>query len=254
MVSSTIEELLERGMGLARELLVTDLRVGLGYTAVEVSGKDVGLAYTFRHDIGGTCTALKQAGQIAGRTAKELIEWMRRDDLLSSAIGLATLNALLQPHLPEGVGEDFLPLLKLGPGDKVGMVGFFAPLIQPIRRRCGDLLIFESKKNREKGLLGPEEIAFRIPDCTVVILSATTLINKTFDEIVKYIEQAREVVLLGPSAPLLPDAFEGTPVTYLGGVEMIDKEKSFRIISEGGGTQRLMKSGSVRKIVVPSKR
>ncbi len=253
-MKATIEELLERGMGLAGEQLVTDLRVGLGYTAVEVSDKEVGLAYTFRHDIGRTCTALKQAGEITGRTAKELIGWMGRDDLLSSSIGLATLNAVLQPYLPEGLGKDFLPLLKLGPHDRVGMVGFFAPLIQPIRRRCGELLIFERQTNKAKGLLGPGEIRARIPDCTVVILSATTLINKTFEEIVKYIGQAREVVLLGPSAPLLPDAFERTPVTYLGGVQVIDRGKSLRIISEGGGTHRLMKSGSVRKIVVPSKR
>lgn len=252
-MNSTIEDLLERGMGLAGEQVVTDLRVGLGYTAVEVSDKHIGLAYTFRHDISQTCTAVKQAGQITGRTAKELIGWMRRDDLLSSSIGLAALNALLQSCLPGSLGEDFLPLLKLGPSDRVGMVGFFAPLIQPIRRRCGELLIFERETNKAKGLLGPEEVRSRIPDCTIVILSATTLINKTFDEIVRYIGRAREVVLLGPSAPLLPDTFVKTPVTYLGGIQAIDREKSLKIVSEGGGTQRLMKSGSVRKIVVPSK-
>lgn len=254
MTNSTIEDLVEKGMDLAGDQTVTDLRVGLGYTAAEVSNKDVGLAYTFRNDISRTCTAVRQAGGITGRTAKELIEWMRTDDLLSSSIGLATLNALLQPYFPESLGSDFLPLLELGPDDRVGMVGFFAPLIQSIRRRCGELLIFERQTNKAKGLVGPEEIRFRIPDCTVVILSATTLINKTFDEIVKYVGRAREVVLLGPSAPLLPDAFEKTPVTYLGGVRMIDREQSLKIVSEGGGTQRLMKSGSVEKMVVSSKK
>jgi uncharacterized protein (DUF4213/DUF364 family) len=253
-MSLNLEKLLEQGAALACDQVVTDLRVGLGYTAVRVSDEDVGLAYTFRHDISRTCTAVKQAGKITGKTAKELIEWMRRGDLLSSSIGLATLNAVLQPHLPESLGEDFLPFLELGPNDRVGMVGFFAPLIQSIRRRCGELLIFERQTDKGKGLLGPEEIRARIPDCTIVILSGTTLINQTFEEIVKYIGGAREAVLLGPSAPLLPDAFENTPITYLAGVRIIDGEKSLQIVSEGGGTQRLMKSGSVKKIVVASRK
>ncbi len=154
MMNSTIKNLVEKGTDLAGDQTVTDLRVGLGYTAAEVSNKNVGLAYTFRNDISRTCTAVKQAGGITGRTAKELIEWMRTDDLLSSSIGLATLNALLQPYFPESLGSDFLPLLELGPDDRVGMVGFFAPLIQSIRRRCGELLIFERETNKAKGLGG----------------------------------------------------------------------------------------------------
>ena len=249
-MNSTTERLLEKGMDLAGDQIVTDLRVGLGYTAAEVSNKDVGLAYTFQHDISGTCTAIKQAGKITGSTAKELVGWMGTGDLPSSAMGLATLNAVLQSYLPESLGEDFLPFLEIGPKNSVGMVGYFRPLIQPIRQKCGELLIFEREASKGKGLLGPEEIRFRLPDCTIVILSATTLINHTFDQITKYIGRAREVVLLGPSAPLLPDAFEKTPVSYLGGVQMIDREKCLKIVSQGGGTQRLLKAGSVKKIVV----
>ena len=249
----TIERLLEKGMDLAGNQIVTDLRVGLGYTAVEVSYRDVGLAYTFSHDIGRRCTVVKETGEITGRSAKELLGWMRKGDLLSTAIGLATLNALLQPYLPESLGKDFLQFLNMGPNDRVGMVGFFPPLIQPIRRRCGELLIFERQINRGKGLLGPEEIRSRMPDCSIVILTATTLINQTFDQITRHIGGAREAVLLGPSVPLLPDIFEKTPITYLGGIQMIDGKKSLQIVSEGGGTPRLMNSGSVKKIVVASK-
>jgi len=253
-MSSIIEKLLEKGMDLARDQVVTDLRVGLAYTAVEVSDRDVGLAYTFRHDIGATCAAVKEAGEITGRATKELVGWIKKGDLLSNAIGLATLNALLQPSLPESLGEDFLSFLEIGPHDKVGMVGFFGPLIKPLRRRCGELLIFEREIKREKGLLDPEEIRLRLPHCSIVILSATTLINQTFDQITKYIGKSREVVLLGPSAPLIPDLFEETPITWLAGIQMVDGKRSLKIVNEGAGTQRLTNSGSVKKVVVPSKK
>jgi len=246
-----MERLVEKGMDLAGDQVVTDLRVGLAYTAVEVSGRDVGLAYTFRHDIGPTCTAIKEAGEITGRAAKELVGWIEKGDLLSHAVGLATLNALLQPCLPESQGEDFLSFLTIGPHDRVGMVGFFAPLIKPIQRRCGELLIFEREIKKGKGLLNPEEMRLRLPRCSIVVLSATTLINQTFDQIAKYTGGSREVVLLGPSTPLIPDVFEGTPITYLAGVQMVDGKRSLKIVSEGGGTQRLTNSGSVKKMVVP---
>lgn len=253
-MSSIIEKLLEKGMDLAGNQVVTDLRVGLGYTAVEVSDRHVGLAYTFHHDIGPTCTAVKEAGEITGSATKQLVGWIKKGDLLSHAVGLATLNALLQPYLPESVGEDFLSFLKIGPHDRVGMVGFFAPLIKPIQQICGELLIFEREAEKGKGLLDPEEIRLRLPPCSIVILSATTLINQTFDEITKYLGGAREVVLLGPSAPLVPDLFEETPITYLAGIRMVNGKRSLKIVSEGGGTQRLTNSGSVKKLVVPSKK
>jgi uncharacterized protein (DUF4213/DUF364 family) len=87
-----------------------------------------------------------------------------------------------------------------------------------------------------------------------VIISATTLINETFDEIVAHTMSAREVILLGPSTPLLPEAFEGTPLTYLAGIQIIDRRKTLAIVSEGGGTRRLTKLGTVRKVVVPLRR
>jgi len=102
-------------------------------------------------------------------------------------------------------------------------------------------------------LLGPEDIRSHIPACSIVILTATTLINQTFDPITRHIGGAREAVLVGPSTPILPDIFEKTPITYLAGIEMIDGKKSLQIVSEGGGTPRLMNSGSVKKMVVASR-
>jgi uncharacterized protein (DUF4213/DUF364 family) len=47
----------------------------------------------------------------------------------------------------------------------------------------------------------------------------------------------REVILLGPSTPLVPPAFVGTPVTRLSGMITRDTEGLLRVIHEGGGTR-----------------
>jgi uncharacterized protein (DUF4213/DUF364 family) len=237
------------GERLSAGAVVTDVRVGLGYTAVQVDGGDVGLAYTFRSEAGHTCTALKMAGDLTGKPAEELISWVEQEDVIASSLALATFNAVCQKKIREAPGGDFLTMIHLGPGDKVGMVGFFAPLIKAIRDTGSGLLIFEKNLARGKDLFPPEQIPDRLPGCSVVILSATTLINHTFEHIVSYAARAREVILLGPSTPLAPEIMEIYGVTLLAGMKIVAPGKVLRIVSEGGGTQRL--GSSVKKIVIP---
>ncbi len=50
---------------------------------------------------------------------------------------------------------------------------------------------------------------------------------------------ARDIVILGPSTPFVPEVFAPRGVTMLSGVQVTDAALALRIISEGGGTQKL---------------
>ena len=76
--------------------LVADVRLGLGYTAVQLDDGRCGLAYTFRHELHEGCGVMSEAGTLAGRRASDLAQWAKSTDLLVSAVGLATLNALIE--------------------------------------------------------------------------------------------------------------------------------------------------------------
>lgn len=128
------------------------------------------------------------------------------------------------------------------------MVGFFAPVLPIIKKAGCELFIFEKNLARGEGLYPPEEIPLKLPLCSVVILSATTLINHTFEGIIPHAKQAREVVMLGPSTPMVPDVMGNYGVTVLAGMKIVKPDRVLRIISEGGGTQRLR--DAVKKIVV----
>ncbi len=246
---SVTEDLFELGMEVAQEKIVTDVRIGLGYTAARVEGGDVGLAYTFRTEAGHTCTAMQKAGTLAGQPAKALLELVTEKDVISAAVGLAVLNALLQRRIPETEDKgDFLDLVGIRKGERVGMVGFFAPIIPAIRDAGGELWIFEENLKHGEGLYPPDEIPNRLPHCSVVILSATTLINHTFDEIARHAVAAREIVMLGPSTPLAPNVLDRYGITLLAGMKIVNPDKALQIVSEGGGTQRLR--GAVKKVVV----
>jgi len=71
------------------------------------------------------------------------------------------------------------------------------------------------------------------------LITATTLINGTIDELLAAAKDCREVVLLGPSTPLVPEVFATMPhlVTLLAGVVVTDAEELLRTVAQGGGTR-----------------
>ena len=85
--------------GLTSSGLVVDVRIGTHWTAVVVdrpSGPRAGLAATqMVHDLEHGRPAVRDAGKLIGRDARELAELARSDSLTERSIGFAALNALL---------------------------------------------------------------------------------------------------------------------------------------------------------------
>lgn len=81
------------------EPLVSDVRVGVFYTAVEISTDDVGVAFTPR-DLSDTVCCQKTAagappeGCLIGVKAWETAEYALSPSSFRRALGIATLNAL----------------------------------------------------------------------------------------------------------------------------------------------------------------
>ena len=242
-----LDEVCELLLPTAAGCAVADVRVGLGYTAVQLDNGSCGLAYTFRDDIREGCSVIKAAGTLVGQQASELAAWARSPDPLAAAVGLATLNALV-PVPPSALETGLLTLLEIAPDDVIGMVGYFGPLIEPLRTQGRVLHVFERRPSVEPGVLPESAAAGILPQCRIVILSATALLNRTLDGLLVFCRNAREVVILGPSTPLLPQVFAGRGVTLLSGVQVVDGERVLRLVSEGGGTRQL--GSAVRKLTV----
>ena len=137
-------ELVAHGLETAGTVTVADIRIGLGYTAARLEDGRCGLAYTLHEKEYESCCVIPDAGNLAGRKAADLIPWMESPDVTACAVGLATLNALI-PTPAEAVESDILDLLPVAPEDAVGMIGYFGPLVAPIKKRARALHIFELK-------------------------------------------------------------------------------------------------------------
>ncbi len=240
-----VDQIYEETLQIAHNQTVTDVRVGLGYTAVALDNGRCGVAFTLHEKEYESCTVLAEAGTIAGRPASELISWIKQDDETACAVGLATVNALIAPS-EQTLEADILEQLSIGSSDAVGMIGYFGPLIDQITKKSRVLHVFERQPIPELGVLPDTAAPDLIPQCQAVIISGTTLLNRTIDGILDLCGNAREVAILGPSTPFLRKPFEKRGVTILSGIQVIDSARVLRIVSEAGGTPSF--GSAVRKL------
>lgn len=218
---------------------VADLRIGLGYVGVRLDDDVTGIAAVLFDSLPHGCTVMPMAGTFAGSPADNLLKYLvNGKNPLEIAIGLACANALIKPPENSADNKEATNYLDLQPGEKVAMVGLFSPLVEKIRATGAELTVIEKNPQRQE-LLSAEAKQQALQECDVAIITATTLLNKTFEETVNSLGKPRSVVLLGPSTPLVPGIFRDTPVTHLGGVTVSNAAKVLQIISEGGGTPAL---------------
>lgn len=232
-----LEDLIECLASRGESTRVAEVCVGLGYTYVQLDDGRIGVSYTLLERDKAHCTMLARAGRYTQGDSLETAGLIFSTDPLERSLGLAAINALAKPR--GEIEGDILRLLALNEEDAVGMVGYFGPLIPPIQSRARSLIVFERNPSmlQHGSFVRPEKNAdFVLPECDVVILSATTLLTGAFDRLMDLIHKARAVVLLGASCPLFPEVFAQTPVTILSGIRVIDPEGLKKSVREAGGT------------------
>jgi uncharacterized protein (DUF4213/DUF364 family) len=214
---------------------VDDVRIGLGYTSVFLKDGRLGVACTLRTGISGSCTVLNGIRPLAGRRASALIEMFDSGDLIESAVALATVNAVYSRADKAFLEGDILDHIGLLPDDEVCMIGKFAPLIPRLKEKVASLKIFEQNQSRTGEILPADDAFSYLSECQVALITSTSIINSTVDSLLRAAASCREVVMLGPSTPMIKEVFKGTPVTILSGVMAQEPDKIMQVVSEAGG-------------------
>ena len=219
----------------AQDRIIKRVQVGLIYSAVQLNNDVTGVAYTFPK--GGQCGLDQQSSQkpMAGRNVSEIIPHLGGKNLVLSSIALAALNALLAAgELPKGTKPgDVLDNLDIRNGDRLCRVGCFLPLIPALEKKKVQVVSVDEQP--KPGARPAEEADKLLPGSQIAIITGTAIINNTIDHLLDLAESCREVAVLGPSTPLLSDAFSDTPVSCLSGIRIQEPLKVLQIIGEGGG-------------------
>jgi uncharacterized protein len=225
----------------AERSIIKDVRIGLGYTAVQLDTDHAGVAWT-PEETASSCTHFQAAGTLAGSLAREILAMLSHETSgLARAVGLATANAILAA-LPRPVAsqDEVIDSLNIKDSDHVAMVGYFGPIVSKLHKSGCRLDIVEMNPDRGEDTLTPQQGKKALASCTVAIITGVTLINGTFDEVIAALGNPRAAVLLGPSSPLCGEVFYGTKITHTAGARVVNADAVLRIVSEGGGTM-LMK-------------
>lgn len=218
---------------------IADIRIGLGYTAVRLDNGHTGVAWTPNSNA-TCCTHFQRAGTLVNQPAGEILAMLNdRNSALAHAVGLATANALLASlsHSPTSK-EEVISSLAITSEDQVAMVGYFGPIVGQLEKTGCRLDIIELNQHGDK-TLSPEQGKKALAGCTVAIITGTSLINGTCDDILAALGKPRAAVLLGPSTPFCPQVFCGTKITHLAGARVQDADRVLQVVSEGGGTMRM---------------
>jgi hypothetical protein len=226
--------------------VVDDLTIGLGYTAVTIDGA-VGLSYTW-FESKTCCSWDAGSGVLEGASARPLLDALLTPDGIARSIGMAAANALNHDRASD-LSDDPAPgavIRDLGAerGSRVAMVGYFPPLARALEERGAELEVID--RSREMG--DPVRFGDRLAGwAEIVIMSATTLLNGTAGELLAQTRREARVIVLGPTTPLVPEVFAGTPVCLLGGMVPTDAAEVVRLVRHGAGTPEIQRFA--RKVV-----
>jgi uncharacterized protein (DUF4213/DUF364 family) len=220
---------------------VKDIRQGIFHTGVLT--RYCGLAATLPRD------ALKQEGPLVeepgfllNKTPRQLAQMVYSESILEAAIGMATVNSLLEVDLHSCTELNAAEvILQKGEGKKVAIVGHF-PFLPRVREKAKALWVIE--KNPREGDLNENEADRLIPQAEVVAITGTSLTNHTLEHLLELCHPKAYVLMLGDTVPLSPILFD-YGVDALSGTRVMDSDLALRCVSQGAnfrqikGTRRL---------------
>jgi uncharacterized protein len=200
------------------------------FCALELEDGSIGLSYVLLDD---TLERLREGADsfgLAGSDALALTHRFVSDTGIWKTLGFAAANALTR-CLFDRAGfrpddsADSIGHLNPQPGEHIGMIGKFTPLLRRIIDSGARLTIVELKPE-----LAGEQDGYRVTldaaelsQCSKVVSTSTLLLNDTIDRMLACCRNARFFAMVGPSAGCLPDALFARGVTLVGGSWVHDR-------------------------------
>jgi uncharacterized protein len=244
--------LIEKLQNKTRAGRILGVQIGLFWTAVLAEtdgGLSCGLAATLtspelEHD---RKPAVGAAGHLHELSSQELMALAQSSSYTEASIGIAAINTLLPKDPRQWVelnAEDYI--VQHGAARNVAVVGHF-PFILRLKPQVKNLWVLELRPRGED--LPAEAAPDILPQADLVAITATTLINGTFEGLMALCRPDTRVMLLGPSTPLSPVLFDAG-VDVLSGTIVDDPPRVLQAISQGITFLQLHHLGGVRLVTM----
>ena len=260
IIAETIDIIIEKSPTPLEEIWIDDLVIGIFFTGVKLSTGHAGVAFTPIGEIPEavccptTAARMPQAGNFERTPASEVIKYALDPNVLKSAIGVATLNAISQLIVGSGNGNEYqtvvkkdgFDLLEIQPYETVSLIGAFSPYIRRLKM-MGNLFFVIEKNSQTLRLdemkhFKPEsEMRDALEKSGVAILTGTSIVNHTVDQILSLLRNGIRTAIIGPTASMIPNAFFKRGVHVMAGIAIQKPDTMIKILKQGGSGYHLMK-------------
>lgn len=161
---------------------------------------------------------------LAGADALSVARWYGSESGVRRTLGFAAINALSRAffdragYRPDS-STDSIGMLEPQPGEHIGMIGFFPPLVDRIVAAGARLTVAELNPELAGDADGYRVTldAGELADCVKVLSTSTVLLNDSLDRMLASCCQAKVFAMVGPGAGCLPDPLFARGVSLLGG-------------------------------------
>lgn len=214
---------------------VKDIRQGLFHTGVLT--RYCGLAATLPRDaLRQEAPMVREPGTLLDKNPLDLAKLAYSNSILEAAIGMATINSLLELDDPSSLELNAAELIReKGKGKRVAIIGHF-PFVPKIREISKELWVIE--KNPRENDLSESEADKIIPKADVVAITGTALTNHSIDHLLELCNSKAFIVLLGDTAPLSPILFDHN-IDAVSGTKVVDFDLALRCVSQGANYRQI---------------
>jgi len=174
--------------------------------------------------------------RLTGGEPLELAQLAYSQSILEAAIGMATINSLLEVDEACCIELNAAELIiEKGKGKTIAVVGHF-PFIPRVRKYSKELWIIE--KNPKEGDFTEAEVDNLIPQADVVAITGTALTNHTMEHLLELCNPRAYIIVLGDTAPLSPTLFDHG-LNAISGTRVMNAELALRCVSEGANFRQI---------------
>jgi len=214
---------------------VRDIRQGVFHTGVLT--RNCGLAANLPRDaLRQEPPMVKEPGFLLDKTPLELAQLAYSQSILEAAIGMATINSLLEIDENSCIELNAAELIvEKGKGKRTAIVGHF-PFVSRVREYSREVWVIE--KNPRGGDFGEAEADNLIPRADVVAITGTALTNHTVEHLLGLCNPKAYVIVLGDTAPLSPILFDHG-FNAISGTKVMNTELALRCVSQGANFRQI---------------
>lgn len=265
VLQETIDTIIELYCDSLRRITIERLVMGIFYTGVKLSNGYAGISYTpaleMHEDVrhASPIFTKKTPVRFKGMPVNDVLNNLS-DTVMHKTIRIVLINALSALFLDRKryfiiEDNDVLDCVKIDPTKKIAMVGAFPPFLQRFKKINNiQLSVIEMNKESLTGddqryFVPADDASAEIPLCSTVIITGASIANGTIDDLLSYARPDAQIIVAGPTASFLPDAFFRRNVGIVSGVLIIKPDEVLDMLSEGIGAYHLFK-GCVKKINV----